>query len=92
MAEWKGSLYRRSDGTWRQRGTGHIVSNVKVKKRRGMRDKAVYFNGKGFKYLGNEPKLKNFYGTDIRKSKSAEKRFRSRAEQKAMFRKLKGRR
>lgn len=59
-----------------------------------MRDKAVYFDGKDFKYLGNEPRLKNYYGTDIRKSASAkkafEKRIRSDKERRAMFKNMKG--
>ncbi len=85
---WHGEFYQRQeDGSWRNRRTGTILGNVRVKKRKGMRNQAIFWDGKNWK--GVEPTKAHFFGSDPKKNISAEKAFKkrilTRQQQKAMF-------
>lgn len=57
---WKGSRYRRSDGSWRQRQTGYVTTYERK-------------NGRKVKWLGYEGPKKNYYGSDYKANKRARK-------------------
>jgi len=58
---WRGSWYKRSDGSLRQTGTGIIAGKVQVIKRKG-NDRIIIKNGQNIK--GVEEVSGNFYGPD----------------------------
>ncbi len=97
MAKFFGEYYeRKRSNDFRNRRTGNVVKKVTLEKRRGMRNKAVVFNGSNFKSV--EFKNKNFYGFDVppKRPASAKRRFeervRSDKERRAMFKKMRGKR
>ncbi len=86
-----GEWYPRGTGkdkTWRNRRNGVVLSSsgIKERKRRGMRNQAIIFDGKRFR--GIEKTKLHYSGMDARPSipakKAFEKRFRSRAEIRAI--------
>lgn len=97
MADFQGEFYRRKrSNDFRNRRTGSVVKKVTIEKRRGMRNKAIVFDGTNFKSV--ESTGKNFYGFDIppKRDITAKRRFENRVrsdkERRAMFKKIRGRR
>lgn len=91
---WKGSYYQRvRSNDYRNRNTGDIVSNVKLQKRKGMRNRTLVWNGKN--WIGIEKTYHHVYSRDPKRLKGAkilfQRRVRSRAEQKAIHAKLRRR-
>lgn len=79
MADWKGSYYSRvRSNDYRNRKSGIILKNVKVQKRKGMRNKAIFWNGSNWK--GIEKTYKHIYSEDAKKSPSAKKKFITRVQ------------
>ena len=76
MAKFRGAWYNRvRSNDFRNRESGIVVKKVTLQKRKGMRNKAIFFDGANFKSI--EPKHKNFYSFDVppNKSASAKRRF-----------------
>jgi|TARA_Y100000310_G_scaffold264194_1_gene274771 hypothetical protein len=82
---WAGENYKRKrSGDFRNRRTGAVQGNVRVRKRKGKRNQAIIFDGKNFK--GVEITGRHFFGSDPRPSKSGKRDFEmSVAQRKAMF-------
>lgn len=75
-AEFRGAWYKRvRSKDFRNRNTGVVIKNVKVKKRVGKRNKAVFFDGRNFKAI--EPTYHHVYSFDRppKRPLSAKKKF-----------------
>lgn len=74
MADFSGAWYHRvRSDDFRNRNTGDIVKKVKLKKRTGMRNKAVFWNGKN--WVGIEKTYNHIYAFDPTRPTSAKKHF-----------------
>ncbi len=88
ITNWKGSYYKRvRSNDYRNREHGDVVKKVTIQKRRGMRNKAVVFDGKN--WVGVEKSYNHVYSFDPKKNLGAKREFKKRTmtrqQQKAMF-------
>ncbi len=87
-AKFLGEYYeRKRSNDFRNRRTGTILRNVRLRKRRGMTNQAIIWDGKNWK--GVERSYHHVYSADPKKNISAERAFKKRVmtrqQQKAMF-------
>lgn len=84
MATFHGEWYlRKRSDSYRNRRTGAVVDDVKLKKRRGKRNKGVFWTGS--KFIGAEPNYAHVYAYDPKKSPSEKKKFETRVRKNKAF-------